>query len=141
MAQPRLDRRHVQRHTVAVPATVTLRARPSRGLLKLQPAGSLAGRTHDMSIEGLSVIVPHIEIDGCSLGRQGASLLVNLKFPNEQYQLIATTVRYQPYPTGAAPCGYLIGLHIRGVMGGKVLRLFKAFTQYGQRLEQHQEAR
>jgi hypothetical protein len=93
-----------------------------------------------MSIEGLSVIVPRIEIDGCSLGRHGASLLANLEFPDKQYQVVAITVRYQPCQMGTAG-GYLVGLRIRSVMGGKVLRLFKSFTQYAQRMEQRNEAR
>lgn len=70
-------------------------------------------RTHDLSANGLAVIVPSLIIEGRYINSADCTLrIVILELPTGHVELDAVPVRYEPLGGDSVETGHLIGLRI-----------------------------
>lgn len=82
----------------------------------------LAGHTRDISLSGLSLVVPSIHVGGQYLTAQNLILEITLKLTTGNVQLRAAPVRYSPLRDDANSSGedtgdkgYIVGLRITDI--------------------------
>jgi len=101
------DRRRAPRHNVRLPVVVSLLDAASNS----QPA-SAAGHTHDVSEDGLAVVLPNIRVGERYLVGDAVTLRVTLKLPDASVRLYGTPVRYERLEEGQPDPGFIIGIRL-----------------------------
>jgi hypothetical protein len=82
----------------------------------LFPGANLRGRTRDVSLSGIGLVVPSIYIGYDCIIDQGRTLVVTLATPSGVVTMRATSVHYIRQDTaGAVEPTYLLGLRITGM--------------------------
>ena len=100
------DRRRAPRHKVRLPALVSLFDASGA-----QPA-NVSGHTHDVSEDGLAVVLPSIRIGDRYLVGDAVTLRVTLRLPDKNVRLYGTPVRYERLEEGQPDAGFVIGIRL-----------------------------
>ena len=119
------NRRQAQRFTLRVPATIGL---PSSGTDSSPPPEAIEGSTRDISVRGVSVVLPGIENGVRLMASANLPLQISLYFPNKQIDVSARAVRLAE-PGGEAGADYVLGAYITEVAGG-FSALFSAIVHH-----------
>jgi hypothetical protein len=101
------DRRRAPRYKVRLPALVSLfdasGARPA----------NVSGHTHDVSEDGLAVVLPSIRIGERYLVGDAVTLRVTLRLPDRNVRLYGTPVRYERLDESQnRDKGFLVGIRL-----------------------------
>jgi hypothetical protein len=101
------DRRRAARHRVRLPVVVSL-----MNVRVLATPATLSGHTHDVSADGLGLVLPAIRIGDRYLVGEDHTLRVTLKLPGAHARLYARPVRYERLEDDQPDKGFLIGLRL-----------------------------
>lgn len=111
------DRRGERRRSVHLPVSVSL-INLSAHRNGARGARLVDGHTHDISANGLSLIVPVIRIGENYLTGEDRRLQVRLELPVGPVDIEASPVRYERLEERSDESGYLIGVRIRRMSEG-----------------------
>lgn len=118
-ASPRLPARHELRLLYSV-SVLDARTRGGSGSGPL----ALTGRTRDISLTGLALVVPSLRGAGHDLSGSDCALLIELELPSGPIRFMAMPVRHEPLEgEGQEEGGYLIGVRITQIGGDARARL------------------
>jgi hypothetical protein len=101
------DRRRAPRYRVSLPVSVSLLDAEASA----QPA-LVQGRTHDVSAEGIGVILPHVRVGDRYLVGDSVTLRVTLKLPEGYARLYGTPVRHEKLDAAGPETGFLVGIRL-----------------------------
>lgn len=107
------DRRHAARPCVRLPVSVSLLAKANGR----RPLPWLKGYTHDISADGLSVVLSAIRIGEHYLTGEDRTLAIVVELPSGQLHIQARPVRYER-PEVDDSGSYLIGVRITHMSAG-----------------------
>lgn len=105
----RLSQRRVVRLTIHVSSAAGRKDRNE------SRSAAIEAYTRDISLSGLSIVVPAIRIGNRYLTDQDRTLHIQIELPDERVQLRAVSVRYEQL--GGEEKGYLIGARIIEMSG------------------------
>ncbi|MGB9181941.1 MAG: PilZ domain-containing protein [Pyrinomonadaceae bacterium] len=104
------NRRRVPRYRARLAASLSLFEEKSK-VNGARHTQTLEGYTHDLSVNGLALILPAIRIGERYL-TDGRTLRVTLELPNGPIQIHVIAVRYERLEEDTTDKGYLIGTRI-----------------------------
>lgn len=106
---------HGSRRSVRVPLSISLSERVYPG----RSNQACAGHTRDLSLTGLSFVLPTTRIDNRHIFNEGrAALRVRLELPGGPVEMSALPVRYDSVGGRGKERGYLVGAHILNIREG-----------------------
>lgn len=105
------ERRNAKRRKVRLGFTLSISssAKSRNGEKRIN---SIDGYTHDVSPNGLALIVSAIRLGEQHLVGENRSLDLNLKLPGGPVEMKVTPIRYETFEEDEAQSGYLIGVEI-----------------------------
>src|ERR1051325_1042915 len=101
------DRRRAPRYRESLPVTVSLLDAEAGS----QPA-LVQGRTRDISVDGLGLILPSIRVGGRYLVGDSVTLRVTLKLPEGYARLYGTPVRYEKLEADGPDTGFFVAIRL-----------------------------
>lgn len=105
------DRRQSPRLPVRLLFNVAIHRANGSGALKRRP--TLQGHTRDISVKGLAMLVPQVNLEGHHLAAGGRELQVQLEMGSgEPISLLVVPSRYERLDEAELGCNYLIGARI-----------------------------
>ncbi len=108
------NRRRGVRYPVRIPVRVSL----AEDRAHLGHSGSphtMLGQTWDVSMDGLALIVPSLQINGHDLTELNTVLRLRLALPVGYVEIDAVPVRYEQFRKGVPGSGYLLGVKINEI--------------------------
>jgi c-di-GMP-binding flagellar brake protein YcgR len=105
------DRRHAERRHVRLPISASF-IEKTKKLNSRRPLTTLKGYTHDISGDGMAIVVPSIHIEGHYLVGEGRTLVVELQLPDGPVEVKVVPVRYERLDEDETATGYMIGSRI-----------------------------
>ncbi|HEV7842577.1 MAG TPA: PilZ domain-containing protein [Pyrinomonadaceae bacterium] len=122
-----LNRRSSPRYPARLPSSLSLAARES-GFGHMDRPPVIPGETLDISLEGLSLIVPSLRTERHDLTQLQNVWRIVMALPIGHVQVHALLVRFQRFRGDEMQTGYLIGLRI-AEMTEADRRLFTEYVQ------------
>ena len=104
------DRRRSPRLSVRLLFSVSVCRKPNGN--GSPPQRVLKGHTRDISINGVALNVPQIQLDGHHLAAEGSELELRLELPGGAVSMRVIPVRYERMEEAELGCIYLIGARI-----------------------------
>ena len=105
------DRRVTKRQAVRLDLSLWL-ASASKGLNGTKRIDSMAGHTHDVSSNGLAVIVPRITLGDHHLVGENRAINLKVELPDGPVEMQTAPVRYERLEDNTLETGYLIAVKI-----------------------------
>ena len=111
------DRRRAKRRRVRLAFSISI-VSPAKSITGTRRAVSMDGHTHDLSANGLALIVPAITLDEHHLVGENRSLKVQLELPSGPVEMQVSPVRYERLGEHGSETGYLIAVKIVAMSEG-----------------------
>ena len=108
------NRRRAARYPVRIPIRVSL----AKDKANIGHAGSpptMLGHTWDVSMDGLALIVPSLQINGRDLAELNSVLRLRLALPVGYVETDVILVRYEQFRKNEPGSGYLLGVKIKEI--------------------------
>lgn len=121
------NRRRSPRYDVRLPFRLSL-VSSSKNLNGTRRVSVMNGHTHDLSANGLALVVPKITLDEHHLVGENRSFNITLELPDGPIELLAVPVRYERLEEEENESGYLIAVKIVSVEEHARVRLSEYVT-------------
>jgi hypothetical protein len=111
------DRRRAKRRRVRLAFSISI-VSPAKSLTGTRRTVSMDGHTHDLSANGMALIVPAITLDEHHLVGENRSLKVQLELASGPVEMQVNPVRYERLEEHGSDIGYLIAVRIVAMSEG-----------------------
>jgi hypothetical protein len=111
------DRRRAKRRRVRLAFSISI-VSPAKSLTGTRRTVSMDGHTHDLSANGMALIVPAITLDEHHLVGENRSLKVQLELASGPVEMQVNPVRYERLEEHGNDIGYLIAVKIVAMSEG-----------------------